>query len=107
MVILLCYRPAFDDFSFRFVDENCRIFVVVVFVAKINLFSSTKIFVFVVLWRAQYNSTVQWCWTQLESIIIYQQRPLHTATCHLTTTTASYLANSSHVNTRHMSHTST
>jgi len=38
------------NFSFRFVDENCRIFVVVVvFVAKINLFSSTKIFVFVVV----------------------------------------------------------
>ena len=31
------------SFSFRFVDENCRIFVVVVFVTKINLFSSTKI----------------------------------------------------------------
>ena len=37
------------SFSFRFVDENCRIFVVVVFVMKINLFSSTKIFVFVVV----------------------------------------------------------
>jgi len=38
------------SFSFRFVDENCGIFVVVVvFVAKINLFSSTKIFVFVVV----------------------------------------------------------
>jgi len=38
------------SFSFRFVDENCRIFVVVViFVTKINLFSSTKIFVFVVV----------------------------------------------------------
>jgi len=37
-------------FSFRFVDENCRIFVVVVvFVTKINLLSSTKIFVFVVV----------------------------------------------------------
>jgi len=37
--------------SFRFVDENCRIFVVVivVFVTKINLFSSTKIYVFVVV----------------------------------------------------------
>jgi len=36
--------------SFRFIDENCRIFVVVVvFVTKINLFSSTKIFVFVVV----------------------------------------------------------
>jgi len=38
------------SFSFRFIDENCRIFVaVVVFVTKINLFSSTKIFVFVVV----------------------------------------------------------
>ena len=38
------------SFSFRFVDENCGIFVVVfVFVTKINLFSSTKIFVFVVV----------------------------------------------------------
>jgi len=38
------------SFSFRFVDENYRIFVVVVvFVTKINLFSSTKIIVFVVV----------------------------------------------------------
>ena len=38
------------SFSFRFVDENYRIFVVVVvFVTKINLLSSTKIFVFVVV----------------------------------------------------------
>jgi len=38
------------SFSFRFVDENYRIFVVVViFVTKINLFSSTKNFVFVVV----------------------------------------------------------
>jgi len=37
------------SFSFRFVHENCRIFVVVVFVTKINLFSSTKILVFVVV----------------------------------------------------------
>jgi len=38
------------SFSFRFVDENCRIFVVVVvFVTKINLFSSTKIFVFIIV----------------------------------------------------------
>jgi len=36
--------------SFSFVDENCRMFVVVVvFVTKINLFSSTKIFIFVVV----------------------------------------------------------
>ena len=38
------------SFSFCFVYENCWIFVVVVvFVTKINLFSSTKIFVFVVV----------------------------------------------------------
>jgi len=38
------------SFSFRFIDENSGIFVVViVFVTKINLFSSTKIFVFVVV----------------------------------------------------------
>jgi len=38
------------SFSFRFVDENYRIFVVVVvFMTKINLLSSTKIFVFVVI----------------------------------------------------------
>ena len=38
------------SFSFRFVNENCRIFaVVVVFVTKINLLSSTKIFIFVVV----------------------------------------------------------
>jgi len=38
------------SFSFRVVDENCRIFVVVVvFVTKNNLLSSTKIFVFVVV----------------------------------------------------------
>jgi len=38
------------SFSLRFIDENYRIFVVVVvFVTKINLFSSTKIFVFVVV----------------------------------------------------------
>ena len=84
MVILLCYRSAFNEviyadfyaesldwnfrlvvensqilvvvfdsklnfnFGFRFVDENCRIFVVV-FLTTINLFSSTKIFVFVVI----------------------------------------------------------
>jgi len=36
--------------NFSFVDENYRIFaVVVVFVTKINLFSSTKIFIFVVV----------------------------------------------------------
>jgi len=73
MLILLCCTAAFTEvirlldensqilvvifisklnFSsrFRFVDENCGIFVVIViFVTKINLFSSsTKIFVFVV-----------------------------------------------------------
>ena len=38
------------SFSFRIVDENYRIVVVVVVImTKINLFSSTKIFVFVVV----------------------------------------------------------
>ena len=38
------------SFSCRFTDENCRIFVVVIiFVTKINLFLSPKIFVFVVV----------------------------------------------------------
>jgi len=38
------------SFGFRFVDKNYGIFVVVtVFVTKINLFSSTKIFVFIVV----------------------------------------------------------
>ena len=38
------------SFSFRIVDENYRIVaVVVVIMTKINLFSSTKIFVFVVV----------------------------------------------------------
>ena len=48
------------SFSFRFVDENCRIFVVVVvvFVTKINLFSSTKIFVFVVVDEKNTDSQV-------------------------------------------------
>jgi len=47
------------SFSSRFVDENCRIFVVVVvFVTKINLFSSTKIFVFVVV--DEKNTDTQW-----------------------------------------------
>jgi len=36
------------SFSFCFIDENCWIFVVV-FVTKINLFSSTDIFVFVIV----------------------------------------------------------
>ena len=49
LVIVFISKLNFS-FSFPFVDENCRIFViVVVFVTKINLFSSTKIFVFVVV----------------------------------------------------------
>ena len=37
-------------FCFRLVDENYRIFVVVVvIITKISLFSSTKIFVFVII----------------------------------------------------------
>ena len=48
------------SFSFRFVDENCRIFVVVVvFVTKINLFSSTKIFVFIIV--DEKNTGWHWC----------------------------------------------
>jgi len=59
------------SFSFRFVDENCRIcVVVVVFVTKINLLSSTKIFVFVVVdekntvlhqFLAWYHSYITYC----------------------------------------------
>jgi len=43
LVVVFVSKSNFS-FSFRFIDENCRIFViVVVFVTKINLFSSTKI----------------------------------------------------------------
>ena len=50
------------SFSCRFVDENCGIFmVVVVFVTKINLFSSTKIFIFVVVNEKNTGSyALQW-----------------------------------------------
>jgi len=49
LVVIFVSKLNFS-FSFRFVDENYRIFVVVVlFVTKINLFSSTKIFVFIVV----------------------------------------------------------
>jgi len=48
LVVIFISKLNFS-FSFRLVDENCRIFVVVVFMTKINLFSSTKIFVFVVV----------------------------------------------------------
>ena len=48
LVIIFVSKLNFS-FSFRFVDENCRIFVVVVFVMKINLFSSMKIFVSIVV----------------------------------------------------------
>jgi len=49
LVVIFVSKLNFS-FSFRFVDENCGILVVVVvFVTKINLFSSTKIFVFVVV----------------------------------------------------------
>ena len=37
------------NFSFRFMEENYQIFVVIVFMTKINLLLSTKIFVFVVV----------------------------------------------------------
>jgi len=51
-ILVVVFVSKFNfSFSFRVVDENYRIFVivVVVFVTKINLFSSTKIFVFVVV----------------------------------------------------------
>ena len=49
LVVVFVSKLKFS-FSFRFVDENCRIFVVVVvYVTKINLRSSTKISVFVVV----------------------------------------------------------
>ena len=60
------------SFSFHFVDENYRIFVVVVvFVTKINFFSSTKIFVFVVyeknteLYRGDITGKVKVKWCQM------------------------------------------
>ena len=66
------------SFSFPFVDENCRIFViVVVFVTKINLFSSTKIFVLVVVdeknWCECCNLPKQWygLWTFLYRILAF------------------------------------
>jgi len=49
LVVVFVSKLKFS-FSFRFVDENCQIFaVVIIFVTKINLFSSTKISVFVVV----------------------------------------------------------
>ena len=49
LVVIFVSKLNFS-FSFRFVDENYLIFVVgVVFVTKINLFSSVKIFVFLVV----------------------------------------------------------
>jgi len=49
------------SFSFRSVDENCRIFVVVVvLVTKINLFSSTKMFVFVVVDEKNTDNNITW-----------------------------------------------
>jgi len=49
LVVVFVSKLIFS-FSFRFVGENYGIFVVgVVFVTKINLFSSTKIIVFVVV----------------------------------------------------------
>jgi len=48
LVVVFVSKLNFSS-SFRFVDENYRIFVVVVFVTKINLLSSTKIFVFIVV----------------------------------------------------------
>jgi len=49
------------SFSFHSVDENCRIFVVVVdFVTKIKLFSSTKIFVFVAVDEKNTETDTSW-----------------------------------------------
>ena len=67
LVVVFLIKLNFS-FSFRFVDENCGIFVVVVvvvvvvvFVTKINLFSSTKIFVFVVVDEKNTGSyALQW-----------------------------------------------
>jgi len=59
------------SFSFRFVDENYPIFIVVVivFVTKINLLLSTKIFVFVIVDEKNTDcNTVQW-------------KTVHTLTC--------------------------
>jgi len=48
LVVVFVSKLNYSFSFFRFVDKNCWIFiVVVVFVTKINLFSSTKIFVFV------------------------------------------------------------
>jgi len=49
MLVVVFVSKLNFTFSFCFVDENYQIFVVFVFVTKINLFSSTKIFVFVVV----------------------------------------------------------
>jgi len=58
LVIVFVSKLSFS-FSFRFIDENCQIFiVVVVFVTKINLFSWTKIFVFVVVDKKTLVNTV-------------------------------------------------
>jgi len=50
-ILVVVFVSKFNfSFNFRFVDENWQIFVaVVVFVTKINLFLSTKIFVLVVV----------------------------------------------------------
>ena len=52
------------SFSFRFVDENCRIFaVVVVFVTKINLFSSTT------------KKTLVWSWFDPDIVMEFGFEP--------------------------------
>jgi len=67
LVVIFASKLNFS-FSFRFVDENYRIVVVVVvFVMKINLLSSTKIFVFVVvdekkLLPTRYTNTIYTGW---------------------------------------------
>jgi len=60
LVVVFVIKLNFS-FSFRSVDENCRIFVVVVvLVTKINLFSSTKIFVFVVVDEKNTDNNITW-----------------------------------------------
>ena len=59
LVIVFVSKLNFS-FSFRFVDKKYRIFVivVVVFVTKVNLLSTTKIFVLIVV--DEKNTDTQW-----------------------------------------------
>ena len=79
-ILVLVFVSNFN-FSFRFVDENCWIFVVVVFVRKINLFSSTKIFVFVVVDEKNtglHDSSSFSMLQQLRVLYIKYQHNIHT-----------------------------